>query len=88
MAEEENKKKNRGICFIMDKIINFDALILSGEVIFFLILGVVVIEKWLEICSGSYDTLVKAIMYSITIFIPLYLFTRGYNLIFKEKKEW
>ena len=88
MVEEKNPQENKGICcFIVNKIINIEGLFNSGEVIFFLILGSIAIEKWLEVCSNIPNITARAIGYSATMLISIYLVLRGFDLIFEEKKN-
>ena len=84
MAEKEKKK---GIsAFILEDIINIESLYLSGKIMFFLILGALAIERWLEVCSNIPDITSRAICYSATMLISIWLAKEGMELIFGEKK--
>ena len=82
---EDNKKK--GIfAFIMEDIINIESLFLSGKIIFMLILGALAIERWLEISSSISDITTRAICYSVTMLISIWLVQQGISLVFVDKK--
>jgi len=82
---EEIKKQSK-LVFFVEHILNPEALFLSGKIMFFLILGALAIERWLEVCSSIPNITARAICYSATMLISIWLVQQGMELVLGEKE--